>query len=73
MEASMTTLRKLTVSEARYHELCEMYYGLCRVCGCERECTEPDAENYHCEDCGQDEVFGTEQLLLRGELTITTD
>ena len=36
-----------------------------------RDMVEPDAENYSCEACGEDEVFGVEQLLIRGELEIS--
>lgn len=38
--------------------------GFCRACGAEKENVEPDAEHYPCADCGADEVFGAEQLLM---------
>lgn len=31
---------------------------------------EPDAENYPCESCGENQVFGLEQLLIMGILEI---
>ena len=40
--------------------------GICRKCGYEHYGVEPDAENYECEDCGEKEVFGAEQLLIMG-------
>jgi rubrerythrin len=39
--------------------------GICRVCGNEQGGTEPDAERYACENCGAQQVFGAEQLLVR--------
>jgi hypothetical protein len=60
----------IKLSEDRYDSLCDAHTGLCRSCEAERECTEPDAENYTCEACGADDVFGCEQLLIMGELEI---
>lgn len=39
--------------------------GICRACGNEQGGTEPDAEKYECEACGEAQVFGAEQLLVR--------
>lgn len=38
--------------------------GFCVACGAEHEGVEPDAENYECHTCGEDKVFGAEQILL---------
>lgn len=38
--------------------------GLCLLCGNEQDGCEPDAENYVCESCGAEQVFGAEQLIL---------
>lgn len=39
--------------------------GFCLECGEEGDgFIEPDAENYHCPTCGQNEVFGAELLIL---------
>ncbi len=38
--------------------------GFCIVCGHEAEGVEPDAENYGCESCGADQVFGAEGLFI---------
>lgn len=40
------------------------YIGLCINCGEERAQCEPDARNYHCDNCGEDKVFGAEELLI---------
>jgi len=38
--------------------------GICTACGSEREGCEPDACNYECYTCGENEVFGAEELLI---------
>lgn len=38
--------------------------GFCLVCGCEADQCEPDATNYKCEECGERQVFGAEELLM---------
>lgn len=38
--------------------------GFCLACGCEVEGVEPDAREYECEACGEQEVYGAEELLL---------
>ena len=40
--------------------------GFCIACGAERECCEPDARNYKCEECGEMKVFGAEELIIMG-------
>ena len=42
------------------------FTGFCRACGEEQMGVEPDGENYECDSCGENEVFGAEQLLLMG-------
>lgn len=38
--------------------------GFCLVCGNEASGVEPDAQNYKCEACGADQVFGADELLM---------
>lgn len=38
--------------------------GFCLACGEEAEGVDPDAEEYGCESCGENRVYGAEQLLL---------
>ena len=38
--------------------------GICHNCGNIQDGVEPDAENYKCEDCGEDEVCGIEITLI---------
>jgi hypothetical protein len=38
--------------------------GFCLICGNEADSVEPDAQNYMCEACGAEQVFGADELLL---------
>ena len=38
--------------------------GFCISCGLEQGGCEPDARQYECESCGEDCVYGAEELLL---------
>lgn len=40
--------------------------GFCLACGEAADGCEPDACNYTCEACGEDEVFGAEEVLMMG-------
>ncbi len=40
--------------------------GFCLACGAEAYCVEPDAREYECESCGENKVYGAEELLLMG-------
>ena len=40
--------------------------GFCLACGEEQDGCEPDARNYKCDACGEEEVFGAEECLLMG-------
>jgi hypothetical protein len=37
--------------------------GFCRSCGEDADGCEPDAQNYECEYCGENQVFGAEEFL----------
>lgn len=41
-------------------------YGFCLACGTERECCEPDARKYNCEECGLNLVYGAQEIALMG-------
>lgn len=49
------------IEEAR-----ERMEGICINCGEHKDCCEPDARNYQCEYCLEDQVFGAEELLIMG-------
>ena len=38
--------------------------GFCVRCGAEAEGVEPDARRYECEACGENGVYGADELLL---------
>ncbi len=38
--------------------------GFCLACGNVQDGCEPDARGYICEHCGEDEVYGAEELLM---------
>ncbi len=40
--------------------------GFCTACGVEAWGVEPDACGYECEECGEPEVYGAEELLIMG-------
>ena len=40
--------------------------GFCLACGATRDCCEPDARKYKCEECGLSEVYGAEELAIMG-------
>lgn len=54
------------MSEGEYAEMSEEYAGLCTSCGAEVYGVEPDARNYKCSECGEDKVYGLEELLVMG-------
>ncbi|MFA5758678.1 MAG: hypothetical protein WC942_04875 [Clostridia bacterium] len=40
--------------------------GFCLNCGAEHDCVEPDARKYECEECGERQVYGAQEILLMG-------
>ena len=42
--------------------------GFCTLCGAQAEGVEPDAQGCKCEACGENDVYGAEELLLFGAL-----
>lgn len=49
-----------------FEEMQDCQMGGCTSCGAWRDCCEPDARNYKCEDCGENTVYGAEELLIMG-------
>ncbi len=45
-------------------EDCDTCEGVCHACGNTQYGVEPDAENYKCESCGENRVYGAQQTLL---------
>ena len=40
--------------------------GICLACGAEACQVEPDARDYECDVCGEEAVYGAEEVLLNG-------
>ena len=38
--------------------------GICLACSAEQSGCEPDARKYECEGCGENKVYGAEELLM---------
>ena len=57
---------KKSIHFFRAAELCEEdgNMGICLACGYEQEGCEPDARGYDCEECGEPEVYGAEEILM---------
>lgn len=61
-------MAKITITIEEYEEYDEAGIGVCIACGATRECCEPDARNYECEECGERKVFGAGELLFMGRV-----
>ena len=59
---SITTDRITDAIERSYSSLDNP--GFCIACGEDAEGCEPDARKYECEVCGENAVYGAEELLL---------
>lgn len=65
------TKKPASVTEATYTDATDNYMGWCTECrDFTRECSEPDARHYDCPKCGGSSVFGAEQALLEGMITL---
>lgn len=60
------------MTERTYRRMRDEYTGLCLACGAEKDSCEPDAEDYECDECGEERVYGIEQALIMGEVEIVT-
>lgn len=62
---------QITMSKVEFLDHCEEYNGLCLHCGAIRYGnTEPDAEDYYCEECSKNEVIGFENALMLGYIEL---
>lgn len=59
---------EIGVTIEEYEELLENSQGVCLACGAWRDCTEPDARDYDCEECGETQVYGPDELLVMGRV-----
>ena len=61
-----------SMSESEFNESRAEYQGICLSCGAMAGECEFDAREYQCEECALEEVYGTEELLLMGKISIET-
>tara|TARA_R110000824_G_scaffold169276_1_gene346390 strand:- start:207 stop:401 length:195 start_codon:yes stop_codon:yes gene_type:complete len=60
-----------TISEDEYLEAVDGMAGFCIKCkDFTKDCVEPDAAKYECPACEQKTVYGTEDCLIMGFITI---
>lgn len=62
MHKSITEKRIISAVKRRNRTLDNP--GFCKACGHEQKGCEPDARNYTCDSCGENQVFGAEELLF---------
>ena len=59
----------IKMTEADFHIANNEMVGICLGCGEWRDMCEPDARNYLCKDgCGENKVYGVEELMMMGEI-----
>ena len=63
-------MRQLEFTIEEIEEMRDLSEGVCISCGEVQDSCEPDACGYTCESCGDDTVYGSEELLLQGLVTI---
>jgi hypothetical protein len=64
----------LTLTTEEYEQHVDNSDGVCLACGEVRwGDTEPDAEGYPCEACGEDQVMGIENALIEARIQISGD
>lgn len=60
----MPAHRSLTIDRIVEAVQADEMTGFCVACGEEAYGVEPDARGYECESCGEEKVYGAEELLL---------
>lgn len=61
------------MNEETFESMRDDYMGLCFSCGHDAHNIEPDARGYECEVCGENKVFGVEEILIMGRILISED
>ena len=56
----------MTFDLEQIEEAMESQSGFCIACGAEKDCCEPDAREYECDECGALKVYGAEELVVMG-------
>lgn len=63
--------RTFEMTEAEFLAEANDFGGRCLACGAEACGVEPDARKYECESCGENKVYGLEELLMMGRVSFT--
>ena len=62
---------QIEIGIAEFEAACDSYDGVCLECSAiTNSGVEPDARCYECECCGEPTVYGMEEALMMGVLTI---
>jgi len=64
---------KIEISSSEFSELSSDGGGFCIACGEEASGVEPDARGYECECCDANKVYGLEELLMMGFVSIVEE
>lgn len=62
--------KQIHLTTEEYYEYIDDSVGFCLTCGENAYGVEPDARGYKCEACLDDKVYGLEELVLMGKVTI---
>ncbi len=65
-------MKTIEMTESDYMSYRNGYDGYCTDCNAVSRygCTEPDAENYECDECGENTAIGIDNALIIGHIEI---
>lgn len=63
-------MNHIKMTKDEYTESREDDGGRCLACGAEAYGVEPDAREYQCDACGENQVYGIEELLIMGAVEL---
>ena len=65
-----TETKVFTFTSEEIQDMMGAYQGVCLNCGEIRDCCEPDAREYPCEACDENQVYGLEEAIVMGRVTV---
>lgn len=65
MRTHKSVTLKRVMAAVKRHQTSLDNPGFCIACGCDVEGVEPDACGYECESCGEEAVYGAEELAMQ--------
>lgn len=66
-QAGKIIAKRFTLEEIRDAD--ESMAGYCLACGAWRDSCEPDARKYSCEECGLNQCYGAQELVMMGRVS----